>query len=805
MTSAIAAHSELMPTRPIRVGAGGETRTLRVGVVVPCFNRRADAAQVLRDLVAVERRWSGGALDIRVVLVDNGSDVSLSDLEERGVWIEHLRLGANTGGSGGYNAGMSRVVAESAGDWARFDAEYVWLVDSDARVGPETLSALIEVMERDAGIVAAGSAIADPLTGQVFEIGGMINRRDGQFEPCVNGGVGVGLASESGVRARVIECEYVATCCAMVRAEAVRACGGMPDRFLNADDVEWCIRMRQRTGGRVVGVPWSVAMHPRFDRYPTWTRYYMTRNALGPVRAIGLSKRVRRKRLVREAFRAAQQAIVGRHDLAQLHLAGLSDAASGQTSGAAAPGLIRFEGGRPVKELRAFIEGAYSRVGRSPWRRIVVTRGLVDDASLDVAGMAGCLNLDVRVVDEQAPVWRVIAGAAWRWVKGPMAEVAIVPARGRPSSLWWGRQTVQVASGTFVARPCSRIGDPARAVQTFLRGALLARRAANRDEDRPLALDVAAAADRARRCGASSATLDIIVLSFNRWSAVEKTVSALLEDADVQRGMTGETWTITVVDNGSTDGTPGRLRDRFPAVRVVQLSENIGVEAFNQGARQSTAEFVLILDDDATPAPGTLAIAMNRLERDRSLAAVTLHPMNPRTRQSEWPFAQIGQVTSSWPVMGCANLVRRSDWLAVGGYEREYFLYRNDMDLALTLLDAGRGVHFDPALVAWHDSPNGPGDSKSVRWHRVATRNWVWMARRHGRGMKMATGAVLGWMRAHAAAGLSAARQWATFTGGMEGVLRRPPCVKGSMGRGQGRGTAWARYLRLRLRGCIED
>src|SRR5690606_34605702 len=103
---------------------------------------------------------------------------------------------------------------------------------------------------------------------------------------------------------------------------------------------------------------------------------------------------------------------------------------------------------------------------------------------------------------------------------------------------------------------------------------------------------------------------------------------------------------------------------------------------------------------------------------------------------SERPFARVlggcSAPRDDWPVMGCGNLVRRSAWQAVGGYEESFFLYRNDVDLALKLLAAGGkggGVWFDPTWVVWHDSPAAaPNRRKSLRWFELATRNWIWLA-----------------------------------------------------------------------------
>src|SRR5581483_6177139 len=54
-----------------------------------------------------------------------------------------------------------------------------------------------------------------------------------------------------------------------------------------------------------------------------------------------------------------------------------------------------------------------------------------------------------------------------------------------------------------------------------------------------------------------------------------------------------------VVDNGSTDRTVAFVRERFPAVRVVEQA-NLGLGAgWNRGIRETGGEYVLILNADA--------------------------------------------------------------------------------------------------------------------------------------------------------------------------------------------------------------
>jgi GT2 family glycosyltransferase len=784
-------------------------RLVRIAAVVPCFNRPDDAQTLLGDLSNL--RTPG--MDLRVILVDNASSRPLHELNApNGVHLTHLRLPTNTGGSGGYNAGMARVLGLDGADaeWAAFDPEFVWLVDSDARVGPGTLEALLRVMREDPRIVAAGPAICDPSTGQPFELGGHVNRKTGNFEPMVTGAAGVRGEGDG-----LVEADYVAACCALVRAGAVRATGLFPDTFLNADDVEWCIRLRQRTGGRIVGVPWARAMHPRFDRFPTWTRYYMARNALGPLRALGIGRRVRLRRALLEVPRAVQQEMMGRHDLARLHVLALRDAARGPTGsrGAAGPGVVRVE---PTASTPTLAGALRERLGEGRGRAAVVhPRLLIDDAEreavLEQIRRAGFVPGPPRGAGASGTgLLRSCLGAVRRWMLGAEAPVAVVPSRGRPDAWFLGRINVQVVPGGHVLRPTGRLTNPACALATLTLGAVHAVRAAWRTgtpDERPWGLDPAYVAAQAPDPG-EALSVEVVVLSYNRWPALEATLRALQASPALQDRPGRNRRSITVVDNASTDGTPARVEEFFPGVNLLRLDANIGVEAFDRAVHASTADAVLILDDDAIPEPDALAVAIRRLAERPGLGAVTLHPVHPRTGRSEWRFARAGVGAGlragagvrgggrdDWPVMGCANLVRRAAWNAVGGYERAYFLYRNDTDLALSLLSAGWGVHFDPALVVRHDTPAGAGARKSLRWHDTGTRNWLWLCRRHGRGASGVLAMLLGWAWAHRLAGLSPARHAATLRGAIAGLSRRAPALRGPTPDG----SHLARLIRLQM------
>ena len=280
--------------------------------------------------------------------------------------------------------------------------------------------------------------------------------------------------------------------------------------------------------------------------------------------------------------------------------------------------------------------------------------------------------------------------------------------------------------------------------------------------------------------------LSIIILNYNRKAALRRTLTELGSQGWLDAGE------IIVVDNASSDDSLAMVRAQFPEVRVLALAENVGVGGFNRGVERASSERVLILDDDSWPDEHSLEQAMRILDERAEVSGVALLPVHPASKRAEWPQLRVPQ--DEWPIMGCANLIRTKSWREVGGYEERFFLYRNDADMAMKLLAMGGRVVADPAWFALHDSPAAA--RKSERWLHLATRNWIWLSRRHGRGLAMFAGLLAGVGWAIVQAGVGRVRLMAVLRGVREGVWSGcPPLPTGV----RATGDAFARLVLMQF------
>ncbi|MFA5429681.1 MAG: glycosyltransferase family 2 protein [Candidatus Omnitrophota bacterium] len=91
----------------------------------------------------------------------------------------------------------------------------------------------------------------------------------------------------------------------------------------------------------------------------------------------------------------------------------------------------------------------------------------------------------------------------------------------------------------------------------------------------------------------------VVVAVYNGSSVIERCLESLLAQE------CREEPEIIVVDNGSSDGTPGMVRERFPGVRLLENGGNLGAAAArNLGISASRGEWVFTFDCDTAAGKG---------------------------------------------------------------------------------------------------------------------------------------------------------------------------------------------------------
>jgi len=177
---------------------------------------------------------------------------------------------------------------------------------------------------------------------------------------------------------------------------------------------------------------------------------------------------------------------------------------------------------------------------------------------------------------------------------------------------------------------------------------------------------------------------------------------------------------VVVVDNDSGDDSVPVLRSTFadPRVRIVEAPSNLGFgQGVNLGVSHCAAPLVFVLNSDAVVSPGTVRLLAEALAVDRTLGVVapavfgpdgrTLQPAAYGRLPRPWAFLRIrsrprrDDTAVGW-VSGVAMLLRRRDFLAVGGFDPDFTMYFEDVDLCRRLPQAGLGVARIPEGAVLH-------------------------------------------------------------------------------------------------------
>ena len=200
---------------------------------------------------------------------------------------------------------------------------------------------------------------------------------------------------------------------------------------------------------------------------------------------------------------------------------------------------------------------------------------------------------------------------------------------------------------------------------------------------------------------------------------------------------------VILVDNGSTDGTVEAVRAAgLRHVRVVALPHNLGAVARNLGVQQARTPYVAFADDDSWWAPGALDQAAAVLDAHPRVGLLTGRILLgtaelPDPLSDGMDLAPLGTSPGGAgpDVLGfaaCAAVVRRSAFLAAGGFDEVVRFPGEEERLALDLADTGWLLSYVPGLVVHHHpSPvRGPasvratGITRSTLLTAVLRRPW---------------------------------------------------------------------------------
>lgn len=223
--------------------------------------------------------------------------------------------------------------------------------------------------------------------------------------------------------------------------------------------------------------------------------------------------------------------------------------------------------------------------------------------------------------------------------------------------------------------------------------------------------------------------LSITICSWN----TKEDLRYCLQSLENQKG--DVSFEVIVWDNASEDNSAEMVEKEFPWVRLIKSPANIGFSAgHNRAASCSKGHFLFVLNSDTYVHPGALKKIIDYMKEHPDTAILgpkllnpngtlqyscrrfptpmaalfrntplgKLFPRNPYLREylmQDWSHDEIREV--DW-VSGAAMCVRREAWEKLKGFDEQFFMYMEDVDICFRAWQMGMRVVYFPQAVVTH-------------------------------------------------------------------------------------------------------
>ena len=227
--------------------------------------------------------------------------------------------------------------------------------------------------------------------------------------------------------------------------------------------------------------------------------------------------------------------------------------------------------------------------------------------------------------------------------------------------------------------------------------------------------------------------ISIIIVNWNVRDLLDKCLASVYRSAaHLPVGVFTE---IIVVDSASADGSVEMVREKYPAVRLLAQTENLGfTRGNNLGLAQAKASYLFLLNPDTELDERALPDMLEYMTRHTDAGILGPHTLNTdgshQSTRRRFPTLTTGLFESAWLsayaplsietnyrmldaddrdilevdwVQGSAMMVRTEVYEAVGGLDEGFVMYAEEMDWCKRAKAAGwKVVYHGRAFIKHH-------------------------------------------------------------------------------------------------------
>ena len=212
-----------------------------------------------------------------------------------------------------------------------------------------------------------------------------------------------------------------------------------------------------------------------------------------------------------------------------------------------------------------------------------------------------------------------------------------------------------------------------------------------------------------------------------------KSVEAAITNIDAE---------VIVVDNNSEDGSCQMVKTLFPNVNLIENQENFGFSKGNNiGVSQANGEYLCILNPDTVVAEDTFLKLIEFSESKEKLGIVGCKLINgnglflPESKRNIPSVSVALKKIFGYPkhyyanhlsknesgevdiLVGAFMLIKKNIYDKVGGFDEDYFMYGEDIDISYKILKAGyKNYYYGDTTVIHFKGESTLKDKNYARW-----------------------------------------------------------------------------------------
>jgi len=239
--------------------------------------------------------------------------------------------------------------------------------------------------------------------------------------------------------------------------------------------------------------------------------------------------------------------------------------------------------------------------------------------------------------------------------------------------------------------------------------------------------------------------LSVIIVNFNVKYFLEQAIKSVLLSAQ------GHDVEIIVVDNQSLDGSVEMIKEKFPNVRLIANSHNPGFSvANNQGLAEAKGRYILFLNPDTIMSEETISKCLSYMDSHPDCGALGVRMVDgagqflPESKRGlPTPFVALCKMLNLhrlFPSSGTFNRyymgnveehqtaevevltgafmwARKSVLDVIGGFDEDFFMYGEDIDLSYRIMQAGNKIVYypDTSIIHYKGESTKKGSLNYVR------------------------------------------------------------------------------------------